>query len=462
MASRYLIAVGGTGQHIALAVARLVRAEALVGNIELIALDPDTETPLPQLLKAPTPSMSGVHHPLKNGTVHAPFDIVKLGKKTFEQLFIDPNHPDEEALFEALFDEDEARIPVHKGMYGTPCVGATVFGDGANSNTLQSLLRPLATATEVFLCGSVVGGTGAGLMHKLVHEVRRYYSGPLFGIFMLPWFDLEGGGGASAINTALINRNASHGTKYLYEHTLPMLTASVLVGSSGKLTTPVLQRIKVGEGDMAEKPSYLHLVAARALVELPALSTGNHDVKAYGMMHSLTDEGWILDRPWETGQTLRQILRTLRLQENLLRFLTEKKNREKILSYYTGGFWKSQDAWKPLDASIVANAVDKKQRRPLAERALDRFDEIRDEVQFCVAWAQQLFPKALLDVENDTRMRDLSDAAKKGSESEVHWRMLRELWVGSELPANPSKPITGAEIADHHASAILNNARAAS
>jgi hypothetical protein len=83
-------------------------------------------------------------------------------------------------------------------------------------------------------------------------------------------------------------------------------------------------------------------------------------------------------------------------------------------------------------------------------------------VRFCVEWAQQLFPNALLDIENDTRMRDLSDAAKKGSESEVPWRMLREMWLGSELPANPTKTITGAEIANHHATAILNSARAAS
>src|SRR5688572_9243051 len=101
MASRYLITVGGTGQHIALAVARLVRSHAIIGDVQLIALDPDNETPLPQLLKAPTPSMSGANHPLKNGTVRAPFDIEKLGKKHFEELFVDADHPAEQELFQA-------------------------------------------------------------------------------------------------------------------------------------------------------------------------------------------------------------------------------------------------------------------------------------------------------------------------------------------------------------------------
>jgi hypothetical protein len=461
MGARYLITVGGTGQHIALAAARLVRAQALVGDIQLLALDPDNETPLPRLLRAPTPSMSGANHPLKNGTVRAPFDIEKLGKKSFEELFLDPDHPAEQELFQALFDEDEGGIPVHKGMYGTPCVGATVFGEGANNEALQNLLKPLATATQVFVCGSVVGGTGAGLMHKLVREIQRYYAGEMFGIFMLPWFDLEGGGGAGAINMAVINRNASHGTKYFYEHTLPLLTASLLIGSPGARTTPVLQRVKVGEGDMAEKPSYLHLVAARALVDLPKAHTANRDVKAYGMIHSLKREDWLLDETWEGPRTLRQLLRALRVQENLLRFVIEKKNREKILSYYEGGFWKSPDAWKPLDASIVANAPDKKQRRALAERALDRFAEIHQEVCFCIDWAQRLFPGSLLDVENDLLMRDLADAANRGSESEVHWRKLREIWTGRELKANPTKPNGGAEIANWHAGAIFEHAKGA-
>jgi hypothetical protein len=210
---------------------------------------------------------------------------------------------------------------------------------------------------------------------------------------------------------------------------------------------------------MAEKPSYLHLVAARALLDLPKAHTANREVKAYGMVHSLTHEGWLLDETWETGLSLRHLVRALRVQENLLRFVTEKQNREKILSYYEGGFWKSPESWKPLDASIVANAADKKQRRALAERTLDRFDEIRNEVRFCVEWAQRLFPRNLLDVENDVRMRDLSDSAKKGSESEIHWRMLREMWIGSELPANPTRPNGGTEVANHHADAILKHAR---
>jgi len=52
-------------------------------------------------------------------------------------------------------------------------------------------------------------------------------------------------------------------------------------------------------------------------------------------------------------------------------------------------------------------------------------------------------------------MRDLSDAAKKGGESEYHWRTLRQMWIGSELAANPNKPNGGLEIANHHAAALL-------
>ena len=459
--ARYVISVGGTGQHIALALTRLARAQALESDIRLIALDPDVETPLPQRLRAPTPSLSGRRHPLQDGTVKAPFDIVRLGKKSFQELFVDADHKQETDIFECLFDADEGSIPVHKGMYGTPCVGATVFAEGANSDALQNLLKPLGSATQVFVCGSVVGGTGAGLIHKLVDEIRRYYNRDIFGIFMLPWFDVDSAGGAGAITPAIIARNASHGIKYFYEHTIPNLSASLLIGYPGARQTKVLRKIHVGQGDMGENPSYLHLVAARALVELPKAHTANRGVKAYGVVHDLQNEGWLLDAPWETGRTLRQLIRALRIQQNLLSFLVHETNRGKILSHYRGGTWakltSSAESWGSLDYSIRNNAPDQ-QHQPFAEQVLARAEELRQEVEFCVAWAQQLFPGELLDIPNDALMSGLAEAFTKNAESPFHWRLLQSMWKERELKANPEKPHSGADVAQYHADIIFQAA----
>ena len=58
----YLITVGGTGQHFALAVTRLVRIGALPQDLKLIALDADKEGPLSKLLAEPTPSLAHAAH----------------------------------------------------------------------------------------------------------------------------------------------------------------------------------------------------------------------------------------------------------------------------------------------------------------------------------------------------------------------------------------------------------------
>lgn len=455
--NRYVISVGGTGQHIALALTRLVRCGALEG-LKLIALDPDNETKLPQLLRSPTPSLSGAKHPLQDGVVKAPFDIARLGQKTFEQLFVDADHPKEQELFQCLFDTDEASIAIHKGMYGTPCVGATVFAEGANGELIQNLLRPLASASQVFVCGSVVGGTGAGIIHKLIGEIRRYYHHEIYGIFMLPWFDVSAAAGKGAITPATITRNASHGIKYFYEHTIPELTASLLIGYPGTQQSAVLKKLTLGEGNMGENPHYLHLAAARAVVELPAAHTANRGVKAYGMIHDLRNEGWLLDATWETGYPLRRLLRSLRVQHNLLSFVVLPENRKKILDYYDSFLMGSSDSFKALDGSIKLNVTEKKLRRPFAERVLDRFAEIQQEVEFCVNWAQKIYPVELLDVAEDSLMNELQGAFMKKAESAVHWKRLQTMWNGRELPANPDKPNTGADVAQHHADTIFQQA----
>ena len=71
--SRYVISVGGTGQHIALALTRLVRMGALRSDIRLIAIDPDSKTELTAALSSPG-GMTGEQHPLKAKPVFAPFD----------------------------------------------------------------------------------------------------------------------------------------------------------------------------------------------------------------------------------------------------------------------------------------------------------------------------------------------------------------------------------------------------
>jgi hypothetical protein len=450
--ARYVISVGGTGQHLALALTRLARLGA-VKDLRLIALDSDNETALPQKLTSPTPSLSGARHPLIDGVVKPPFDVARLGKKTFGEMFLDADHPDERELFECLFEADEARIPIHKGMFGTPCVGATVFSEGAGGAGLKNLLSPLSAATQVFVCGSVVGGTGAGVMHKLIQEIRSYYSGEIFGVFMLPWFTPPGGSAPGSITPALIERNKTHGVKYFYEYTIPKLTASLLIGYPGNVQTSVLRPLALKDGDMGEHPSYLHLAAVRGMLDLPAAHTANRTVKAYGMSHDRNHEGALLDLPWETSVPLRRLVRAMRVQHNLLSFLTLDENVDKIMSYWSA--WVGEPGpWVELEQSIKNNVQDKKQRGPMCQQVLDRFRALAEEAEFCVSWAQQLFPGDLLDVPNDSLMLELSENYKRRHESAFHWDRIRGMWASGALKADPNKARDASEIADHHAQLI--------
>ncbi len=461
--SRVLISVGGTGQHIALAVTRLVCMGALKPDIKLIALDADVETELPKKLAAPTPSLSNERHPLKDGVVKAPFDIVRLGKKNFAQLFVDDDHAAESELFETLFDADEGSIEIHKGMYGTPCVGATVFAEGAQG-PLQQLLKPLESASQVFVCGSVVGGTGAGLVHKLVNEIKRYYNREIYGVFLMPWFDI-GGGGKGAIDPAIIQRNASHGIKYFYTHTIPQLTASLVLGFPGSIKTAVLNKPRVEDGRMGETASYLHLVAAHALMKLPAAHTANAQIKAYGIAHDDQHEGWLLDETWELpNTTLRALTNALQVRHNLLRFITMPPNQKKIVDHYSAGalgrLTRGRAAWGDLDTSIISCKGDG--NVDFVRALLGRLGEVREEDALCVDWLKKLYPEALLDHRpggsRPKLMVDLAEHERREAESSFHWGKLTEMWSGQAVEQDTNAPLSGADVAQRHAVKLFQRA----
>jgi hypothetical protein len=483
MASRFLIAVGGSGQHVALAVTRLVYLGALESNIQLIAIDPDNKEPLSQTLLSPA-GMGGKRpdgssrHPLKTGQVHAPFDLSKYGDKTFAQIFVDADNPDERELFEAMFEADMDTIPVHKGMYGTPCVGATVFAEGAQSPSFSNNLADVGNATEVFVAGSVVGGTGAGITHKLIKEVRTRYpdSKPMYGIFMLPWFKVQSTGEAKgAITNEIIQRNAKHGIKYFFEHTIPTLTSSALIGFPEGAKSQLLNQKSVGTGDMGqERPDFLHLVSAHALARLNKGHTANRDVRAYYVSHPTHEEDWLLADIWEDGKglvaagaahrddaphkgfTLRQRIRAHQVLLNLLTFLTNDKQVNELLSYYKRGLlnFAPRSSWGDDLHKSITNAVpDDGQQLTFVEGMLQEFRQIRQEVAFCVDWAQELFTLQMLRLPEGDPLLDglLSGTAKQ-------WEILRNMWEGRAIPGSATEKVTAAKIARSHAKFILDAA----
>jgi hypothetical protein len=458
--TRHIVSVGGSGQHIALALTRLVHMGALRRDIKLIAIDPDNQTALPKLLESPG-GMRGERHPLQASAVFAPFDITKVGTASFEHMFSDVDHPLEAELFQMMFDADAGSIPISKGMYGTPCVGATVFAEGAGGDGLQNLLKPLSNSNQVFVCGSVVGGTGAGVMHKLIGEIRKYYSGEMYGIFMLPWFEIAAGAAKGAISPAIIQRNAKHGIKYFYEHTIPKLTASLLIGYPGTIQQGLLKPVSVQDGVMGEVPHYLHLAAASAVVQLPNAHTANRGVKAYGIVHDPDNEGWLLDAEWDANTPkLRILLRAHKVLLNLLEFIVLSANEKKILDFYQANqamrLVSDRTAWGDLHESIAANQGENRQQADFVKNVLAEFALITNEAKFCVNWVNQLFPESVSRVPRDVLLETLSAATAESAESAAHWKRIQSIWRGKALKASANRPRTPAEVARHHAQLILD------
>ena len=450
----YLITVGGTGQHFALAVTRLVRIGALPQDLKLIALDADKEGPLSKLLAEPTPSLAHAAHPLGDGVVKAPFDLVGRGEGTFAELFVDGQHPEESDLFDVLFTAEEGAIPIHNGMQATPCVGATVFSEGANGRAMAALLEPLTTAGRVYVCGSVAGGTGAGMLDKLIQGIRRYYSrDELYGVFFLPWFEVPQQGTAKGVSPAILERNSNHGLKYFYERTVPAISASLIIGYPGTQRTKLLQPVKVQEGNMGEYASYVQLAAAHALVKLPQARTSNDKKKVYGMVHDDNHEGWLLDDTWGGAAgtpTLRRRLLALRLQQNLLRFFTHPDQRAEILKPYEGGIFAGSTArFQELHDSIVASCPSRERRLGFMKDILARFEDLVTEIEFCIRWVRDIYGHEGLGT--SPLLSELESAF--GARSPKHWNQLQVLWKGEALPGETTR--TGRGVGDHYADVIL-------
>jgi hypothetical protein len=247
MSQRHLVAVGGTGQHVALAFVELgVLAEWF--------------TPLPPtrlwLFDADASGPVGSGSAWDEGARQVAF--LRRSTRKEDNVWADPlaNHqrPYLETgeantfaetvcpeLGRLLFTEQQASVSFRNGYYGQPAVAATVFGavlaDPEQKRRFAELLAaPRDRDARIVVAGSAVGGTGSGCMPKLVESLGSAatnggvdVSGRLMALLYLPWFRLEGGDDkATRRNEEMIARTAS-GLHY-YKERLQRHSAAVVIG----------------------------------------------------------------------------------------------------------------------------------------------------------------------------------------------------------------------------------------
>lgn len=324
-----LFAVGGTGQHVALAAARLVRLRALP-PIECTVIDNDDKGALSDALRhfggtLSTGAEEPMPHPLPGGAKFIPtYDRTAAPHATLESLLVDPRSPEEERwLFELFFDETEGRTQVSEGMFARPNVGSTVIAV-SQIDSLGLVLDHARSFDRIFFTGSLVGGTGAGLVHQLVRQLRVRVGPdkPIFGSFLLRWFSAGSGSGAYITDPGM-DQNARHGVEYLFSDTRRDLSGAMLLGVPGQPFKRV-GMLTTQTGAVHERPSFLHLVAARGLLLLPDAqkTEGNGHVYAFG--HDDAQEDELLSATWHGGKTLTERVRSAVVAASLLEFAAEK------------------------------------------------------------------------------------------------------------------------------------------
>lgn len=312
-----VIAVGGGGQHIALSIARLLRIGALAEPIEAFVIDADSDSRLAVKLRSFGNTVSaGCPHPLEGAeAIVPPFARDTMKETAFRRIFLDDRaDPLERELFELFYDEESggvdggvgvsAGVDIGKGMFANPSVGSAVFAS-SKGGAMDPLFGRARTAARIFVVGSFLGGTGAGITHQLIKLVREAVgpAKPIFGAFLLRWFDLPATTGQT-VDTATLLASMGHGLEYFYRYTRSLLDASTLLGVPDHPTAHIKAVPAAAEND--ETDSMYPLLAAYGLLMLPdktdTQARGMH--RTYGLSHDEHDPAWPLRRKWNTPARL--------------------------------------------------------------------------------------------------------------------------------------------------------------
>lgn len=453
-----LVAVGGTGQHVALAALRLKILGALPADLEAVVFDPDRKSDLTTRLLSVNGTLKDQSaHPLGLGEIVAPFDINKLADGHFSELFVDDNHKREAELFAGFFTAKEAETNVRQGMYGTPTVGATAISTGIDSKEIRDTIEALTKASRVYLCGSVVGGTGAGITHKLALRLKEAGK-PVHAIFLTRWFNVPAGG---EVSPERLVRNQRHGLQYIVDHTLSEVINAMIIGFPSN--DPGGGVLRLGPADAVETTSYLVLMAARALRELEAAQRLDAGTKAWGMAHDERNEEWLLDdQGWHEGKSLRFRFHVALAMENLLRHLAE--NQAHIAKVCRPGPW---DRVMGGDASSITTGLytsinnwaptDREAGRAFVAELCTRWDELAKRLAFCREWLQKIYPSLQGSAVGSVFNRTLTGLSAQGKGAEGKWKLLKA-WLDPNVVARPTgSTALPSGLADHITKILQEN-----
>ena len=433
-----LIAVGGTGQHVALAASRLVFLGALP-PMELAAIDADDSQELSISLKTfgNTIEADYTAHPLANGgKIYNPFDKAVREDPEFQDLFLntylDPPHKD---VFEVCFDEVSAGIHVKDGMFGRPSVGATIFAHNKETQ-LKPVFERASLSNSIIVAGSIVGGTGAGLIHQLVKTIDRGHR--VYGVIFSRWFNVPRGVAKQTINDGTLDRNMRYGLDYFSRDTRPLLKATLLLGMPDHPPDDRVSPLTLEAGRTDEKKHYLHLMAAYGVLQLQKIAVMEQtDGSTYAALYDSDRVTQVYETEWHDGRSLAWYSNRGAFVKEILDYASSYRFRNEISESF-GFMGNPKNIGQRLYDAI--SLYDKKQRKTKIDEIQRTFSRLSSQYHFSLSWLDELLNPMPENLHRDRYTRVKNSDAAKAKELQAIWAKSWE--EGVELP-------TPQEVAHH-------------
>jgi hypothetical protein len=127
------------------------------------------------------------------------------------------------AIANTCFNDAQLNVQIIRGMNCEPTVGATVAARRFNPTTttdleVEAFQTKLSAFNRIIVVGSIIGGTGAGVMPGLVKWINQNTPDKLtYGLLFLKWIDIPTGG-IDEPNDVKIAGNTRAWLNYLIEH----------------------------------------------------------------------------------------------------------------------------------------------------------------------------------------------------------------------------------------------------
>ena len=445
------IGIGGTGQHVALAMTRLIRLGALPETKAYI-IDGENISQLAQKVMS-FASVETLPHPLKGSEqIHPPSkDIGKKG--TFRELFMPAAPaPGEKELFETFFSDEDSELELSKGMYGRPSIGATVVAKSIDDALIPLLKEVDLIGPEeyIYIAGSFIGGTGAGITHELISELHNKREDiKIFGTFFLPWFKLPS---EAKISDSWLDNNMRHGLSYFHQKTINFMKSAILIGSPDQAENDHAIGKHLVEQNIDEIEHLFSLLAAYGLVYLKekTISAGDKG-QAWYFSHNIEDPGWIYGLDWEKppkhdskASIIDYYNHGVFLAE-MYRWLT--KDMEEEIKNAFGWFGQKTAISVGLYNTIKKHA-DKKQNRNIDVLLQDNWKARLSQLENSYKWLERIcdFQNAAFNI-SDKKSTFVKELLEEKSESKLHIDVLNMTLGKGINPTDKTRTDTN-ELAD--------------